>query len=194
MEEPGRLQSLGSLGGGHDCATSLPLFLSCIGEGNGNPLQYSCLENHRDGGAWWAAVYVVAQSRTWLKRLSSSNSNIFTSYFLFQTTNSKGPRKYYWFSKNLFDCARSQFQQVGSSLPYAGSLVEDQDPGFLTRDVTGTPALGAQSPNHWTTRGSPWFLCLLMSNTSPYINFLKHYLSPLIHQCWVSSTTFCVNK
>ena len=38
--------------------------LSCIGEGNGNPLQCSCLENLRDGGAWWAAVYVVAQSRT----------------------------------------------------------------------------------------------------------------------------------
>ena len=40
------------------------------GEGNGNPLQYSCLENPRDGGAWWAAVHGVAQSRTWLKRLS----------------------------------------------------------------------------------------------------------------------------
>ena len=46
--------------------------LSCIGEGNGNPLQCSCLENPRDGGAWWAAVYGVAQSRTWLKWLSSS--------------------------------------------------------------------------------------------------------------------------
>ena len=46
--------------------------LSCIGEGNGNPLQYSCLENPREGGAWWAAVYGVAQSRTWLKWLSSS--------------------------------------------------------------------------------------------------------------------------
>ena len=43
---------------------------SCIGEGNGNPLQCSCLENPRDGGAWWAAVYGVAQSRTWLKWLS----------------------------------------------------------------------------------------------------------------------------
>ena len=41
--------------------------LSCIGEGNGNPLQYSCLENPRDGGAWWAAVYGVAQSLTQLK-------------------------------------------------------------------------------------------------------------------------------
>ena len=47
--------------------------LSCIGEGNGNPLQYSCLENPRDSGAWWAAVYGVAQSQTWLKRLSSSS-------------------------------------------------------------------------------------------------------------------------
>ena len=46
--------------------------LSCIGEGNGDPLQYPCLENPRDGGAWWAAVYGVAQSRTQLTRLSSS--------------------------------------------------------------------------------------------------------------------------
>ena len=44
--------------------------LWCIGEGNGNPLQCSCLENPRDGGAWWAAVYGVTQSRTRLKRLS----------------------------------------------------------------------------------------------------------------------------
>ena len=49
--------------------------LSCIGEGNGNPLQCSCLENSRDGGAWWAAVYGVAQSQTRLKRLSSSSSS-----------------------------------------------------------------------------------------------------------------------
>ena len=49
--------------------------LSCIGEGNGNPLQCSCLENPRDGGAWWAAVYGVSQSRTRLKRLSSSSSS-----------------------------------------------------------------------------------------------------------------------
>ena len=73
-EKPGRLQSMGSLGVGHDCATSLSL--SCIEEGNGNPLQCSCLENPRDGGAWWAAVYGVSQSRTRLKWLSSSNSSI----------------------------------------------------------------------------------------------------------------------
>ena len=115
MEEPGRLQSMGSLRVGHDSVTSLLLFtfmhwrrkwqptpvflpgesqgwgslvgcrlwgrtesdtterlhfhfsLSCIGEGNGNPLQCACLENPRDGGAWWAAIYGVAQSRTRLK-------------------------------------------------------------------------------------------------------------------------------
>ena len=48
--------------------------LSCSGEGNGNPLQCSCLENPRNGGAWWATVYGVAQSRTRLKRLSSSST------------------------------------------------------------------------------------------------------------------------
>ena len=51
--------------------------LPCIGEGNGNPLQYSCLENPRDGGAWWAAIY-GAHSRTWLKRLSNSNRQHYT--------------------------------------------------------------------------------------------------------------------
>ena len=50
--------------------------LSCIGDGNGNPLQCSCLENPRDGGAWWVALYGVAQSRTRLKRLSSSNFEV----------------------------------------------------------------------------------------------------------------------
>ena len=72
VEEPGALQSLGLLRVGHDWATAL----SCIGEGNGNPLQCSCLENPRDGGAWWAAVYGVPQSRTWLKQLSSKRSSL----------------------------------------------------------------------------------------------------------------------
>ena len=52
---------------------TLSRFVIAFGEGNGNPLQCSCLENPRDGGAWWAAVYGVAQSRTRLKRLSSSS-------------------------------------------------------------------------------------------------------------------------
>ena len=58
--------------------------LSCIREGNGNPLQCSCLENPRDGGGWWAAVYGVTQSRTRLKRLSSSSIN-FTLCWLLST-------------------------------------------------------------------------------------------------------------
>ena len=48
------------------------LSFSCIGEGNGNPLQCSCLENPRDGGVWWASVYGVTQSQTRLKQLSST--------------------------------------------------------------------------------------------------------------------------
>ena len=48
--------------------------LSCIGEGNGNPLHCSCLENPRDRGAWWAHIYGVTQNRTWLKRLSNSSA------------------------------------------------------------------------------------------------------------------------
>ena len=71
MEEPGGLQSMGSLRVRHDWMTSL----SCTEEGNGNPLQCSCQENPRDGGAWWAAVYGVAQSWTRLKWLSSSSSS-----------------------------------------------------------------------------------------------------------------------
>ena len=63
--------------------------LSCIGEGNDNPLQCSCLENPRDGGAWWAAVYGVTQSQTRLKPLMSSSSitslekNLFKSLLSF---------------------------------------------------------------------------------------------------------------
>ena len=63
-EEPGRLQSMGSLESDTTERLHCPFSLSCIVEGNGNPLQCSCLENPRDGGAWWAAVYGVAQSWT----------------------------------------------------------------------------------------------------------------------------------
>ena len=61
--------------------------LSCIGEGNGNPLQYSCLENLRDGGAWWAVIYGVAQSQTRLKRLSSSIT-AFQIFLVFENLDS----------------------------------------------------------------------------------------------------------
>ena len=83
MEEPGRLQFMGH----EELDTTERLHchfsLSCIGEGNGNPLRYSCLENAREGGAWWADICGVAQSRTRLKRLSSSSSSSI-DYFLQQ--------------------------------------------------------------------------------------------------------------
>ena len=67
MEEPDRLQSMGSLGVGQTERLHFDFSLSCIGGGNGNPLQCSCLENPMDRGAWWAAIYGVAQSQTRLK-------------------------------------------------------------------------------------------------------------------------------
>ena len=81
---PGKSHGRGSLVGcspwGHEESDTTERLhfhfsLSCIGKGNGNPLQCSCLENPREGGAWWAAVYGVAQSRTRLKRLSRSSSS-----------------------------------------------------------------------------------------------------------------------
>ena len=77
-EEPGGLQSVGSRRVGHDWATSLSLFTFMHWRRKWHPLQCSCLENPRDGGAWWAAVYGVAQSRTRLKRLSSSRHTLVT--------------------------------------------------------------------------------------------------------------------
>ena len=72
--------------------------LSCTGEGNGNPLQCSWLENPRDGGAWWAAVSGVAQSWTRLKQLSSSSSSvIFVKFYLyFPVYLISGPHTFYW--------------------------------------------------------------------------------------------------
>ena len=64
--------------------------LSCIEEGNGNPLQCSCLENPRDGGAWWAAIYGVAQSQTPLKRLSSSSSSLLPGLLFFRASGEIG--------------------------------------------------------------------------------------------------------
>ena len=93
-EEPGRLQSMGSLRVGYNWATSL----SCIGEGNGNPLQCSCLENPRDRGAWWTAVYGVAQSQTRLKQLCSRNSSspMYIQFLWIQSSKPVDPTKLRW--------------------------------------------------------------------------------------------------
>ena len=81
-EEPGGLKSMGLLESDTTKRLHFHFSLSCIGEGNGNPLQCSCLEKPRDGEAWWAAVYGVAQSRTRLKWLSSSSSSRISSEVL----------------------------------------------------------------------------------------------------------------
>ena len=99
-EEPGRLQSTGSLESETTEQLHFDFSLSCIGEGNANPLQCSCLENPRDRGAWWAAVYGVAQSRTRLKQLSSSSRDLISTENFYSTlfNNLDGKRinkKYY---------------------------------------------------------------------------------------------------
>ena len=105
--------------------------LSCIGEGNGNPLQCSCLENPRDRGAWWAAVYGVAQSRTRLKQLSSSSSILYFQLnrnskpesFKFQTLSSdslNGGRD--------FQCCLHESSDMGTHWRTAGADQEATSP------------------------------------------------------------------
>ena len=113
--------------------------LSCIGEGNGNPLQCAYLENPRDGGAWWAADYGVAQSRTWLKRLSSGSS---------RTVAHRAPlsmgfsRQEYW---------------SGLLCPSAGDLL---DPRIKPTSLT-SPALAGgffTTSTTWETQMPPYLL------------------------------------
>ena len=118
-EEPGRLKSMGSLRVGYDWATSLSLFTFMHWRRNGNPLQCSCLENPRDGGAWWAAVYGVTQSRTRLKRLSSSSSwhkQNDQRYFKDLAINISGPRVQQLFPKKVIGKFRKQFTLIDSLL------------------------------------------------------------------------------
>ena len=82
--------------------------LSCIGEGNGNPLQCSCLENPRVEGSWWAAVYGVAESRTRLKRLRSSSSRHLI-LLLLPTQNSSTLIKSYCFVYHCYPIFEIQF-------------------------------------------------------------------------------------
>ena len=114
-EEPDRLQSMGSLRVGDEWATSLHFHfsLSCIGEGNGNPLQCSCLESPRDGGAWWAAVYGVAQSRTRLKWLRSNRYIQTVKYCSAVKRNVlSSHKKIYWNLKCILLNERGQSEKV----------------------------------------------------------------------------------
>ena len=94
--------------------------LSCIGGGNGNPLQCSCLENLRDGGAWWAAIYGVAQSWTQLKRLSSSSSSSSMSYIMDFPGGSDGKASVYNAGDlgSIPGSGRSSGEENGNPLQY----------------------------------------------------------------------------
>ena len=108
-EEPGRLQSMGLLESDTTEQLHFHFSLSPIGEGNDNPLRCSCLENPRDGGAWWAALYGVAQSRTRLKRLSSSSSS------------SKLKNELPWWlsgKETAFQCRRQGFDPLVRKIPW----------------------------------------------------------------------------
>ena len=131
LEAPDGLQSMGSLGVGHDWVTSLSLLH--IGEGNGNPLQCSCLENPRDGGAWWAAVHGVAQSRTRLKRLSSSSSNKAYGTYYGSPNRLRRPSSKYFLSLLLVSC--ECLDQFRENLDLKCLVFQKKRLGFLFNQV-----------------------------------------------------------
>ena len=113
--------------------------LSCIGEGNGNPLQCSCLQNPKDGGAWWGAVHGVAQSRTRLNRLSSRSSS--SSSWKALAGGSKGRESYS--SLHLKPHANSSYPSI--SLPVALNQKNQ-----MRESIVETAAWnrGSQPPGH----------------------------------------------
>ena len=119
-----------------------PFSLSCIGEGNGNPLQCSCLENPRDGGAWWNALYGVAQSRTQLMWLSSSSSS--TVQGLPWWLSGKEP---------TWQCRRRGFDPCVGKIPWRRkchlTLV------FLPGKSHGQRSLAGYGP--WGCKSQTWF-------------------------------------
>ena len=135
--------------------------LAFIGEGNGNPLQCSCLENPRDSGAWWAAIYGVAQSRTWLKWLSSSiftqHSNLRFILFLLLIVYSHCMDIFLnWIIRSTF------FLLAFKPWGFGGLPCILQDLSYSTRNWTWAMAVKEQSPNHWMPGDSLAFICLLI--------------------------------
>ena len=139
MEEPGGLQSMGSPRVGHDWVTSL----SRIGEGNGNSLQCSCLEDPRDGGTWWA-VYGVIQSQTQLKWLSSSNHTC-TSQWKITWFKKKKKNAYYW---NKLKSPRSLLKI---------SLHFELNNSFRNYSICQSPLIIKFAPRNWEIRSLQFF-------------------------------------
>ena len=137
-EEPGRLQSMGSRRVGHNWATSLSLFTFMHWRRN------SCLENPRDRGAWWAAIYGVTQSRTWLKPLSSSSSSITFQYLLKTLVLGKieSRRRRGWQRMDVWVASPTRWTWVWAS---SGSWWWTGKPGMLQ-------SMGSQRVRHdWVT-------------------------------------------
>ena len=137
--------------------------LSCIGQGNGNPLQCSCLENPRDGGAWWAAVYGVTQSWTRLKRLSGSHTLATLQFLKFFSTFML--QILLVFSSGIFFCCflPSHTLMTRSLLHPSGFYLQDS---FSVR--SSLAALRKTTPTPKPTHRIP-LLSLLFSNTYQYL-------------------------
>ena len=131
---------------------------ACTGEGNGDPLQYSCLENPRDRGAWWAAIYGVEQSWTRLKRLSSSSSNLCVpKFYLFSLSP--------WrsillcavlsvFLRGGWTCYRTQVQLFAAQKPIIRGQVPIEKKGDLTRKVDNLDSNPETNPKD---PAQPWW-------------------------------------
>ena len=133
--------------------------LSCIGEGNGNPLQCSCLENPRDRGAWWATVSGVTQSRTRLKRLSRSSSRQCRGHSSRMKCVGVSPYSLNKRTSRCFCKCGSQFD-LGSTVPCSSemclsSLPQNARPGdFCSHCYVEPKALGAELTPDWNVHPS----------------------------------------
>ena len=136
--------------------------LSCTGEGNGNPLQCSCLENPKDRAAWWAAVYGVARSRTRLKWLSSSSG---------KQPTCQGGR-----------CKRHRFD------PWVGKIPWRRDwqptPVFVPEEFCGQRSLVGYSP--WVAQSRTWLKWLSM-HCIPilWLVFSKHFVMIILYRIFI---------
>ena len=123
------------------------------GEGNGNPLQYSCLENPRDRGAWWAAVYGVAQNRTWLKWLSSSSSskatfaNQMRLNYLERTLRIMNHASRSWYSR--CGSGRQWFSEFSRFREVASFLLGPLIPGYPSAHDLRNADLGIKWKAYW---------------------------------------------
>jgi len=155
-----------------------------LGEGNGNPLQCSCLENPRDGGAWWAAVYGVAQSRTRLKRFSSNSSMLshFNHVQLFAT---------------LWTIAHQATLSMRFSRQEYWSVLPCPPPGHLPDSrielaSTCISCIASRFFTPWVTWGAPskWYW-LLNKSWSPVLESLPFTLLLLSLRVWFLESWFC---